>query len=67
MSQRTAIELAIARTGGLHAMGRALGIPWQTVQKWRKVGRIPPKHVIRVEKVSGIRREQLNPAIYPPG
>jgi DNA-binding transcriptional regulator YdaS (Cro superfamily) len=53
---------AIARMGSLQALADAIGLKHrQAVWKWR---RIPPNHVIAVERVTGIPRERLRPDLY---
>lgn len=52
---------AIEAAGGSAKLGTALGITRQAVEDWDKV---PPKHVLRVEQLSGVSRYQLRPDIY---
>lgn len=52
---------AIEAAGGAAKLGTALGITRQAVEDWDKV---PPKHVLRVEELSGISRYALRPDIY---
>ena len=47
----------------MHALGRALGIKYQSVQSWTK---IPAERVLAVEAASGIAREQLRPDLHAP-
>lgn len=51
------------RAGGLDALARAVGVRKQTVWEW---SRVPPKHVLRVEELTGIPASELRPDIYPP-
>ena len=55
------IELAISKAGGMRPLGRALGIAYQTIQRWK---RIPAERVIAIEQVTGIPRERLRPDLY---
>lgn len=52
---------AIDAAGGAAKLGTALGITRQAVEDWDKV---PPKHVLRVEQLSGVSRYLLRPDIY---
>lgn len=52
---------AIEAAGGAAKLGAALKITRQAVEDWDKV---PPKHVLRVEQLSGYSRYQLRPDIY---
>lgn len=40
-----------------------LGISAQAVSQWR---RIPVSRVLDVERLTGVRREELRPDVYPP-
>lgn len=53
---------AVAKAGGFHAVGRALGISPQAVAQWR---RLPAKRVIPLERISGVDRHKLRPDLYP--
>lgn len=61
MKNEKIVELAIAKAGGLRALGRALGIKFQSIQNWRQ---IPAERVIAVERATGIPREKLRPDIF---
>lgn len=63
MTNKQIIAMVIAKAGGMHALGRMLGISWQAFQKWEK---IPPKRVIELEAILDIPREKLRPDLYPP-
>lgn len=56
-----ALKQAIAIAGGPAALGRVLGITGQAVSVWEKV---PIKHLITVEKLTGIGRDKLRPDIF---
>ena len=56
-----ALKQAVAIAGGPAALGRALGITGQAVSAWVKV---PVKHLIAVEKLTGISRDKLSPDIF---
>ena len=63
MTNQKIIALAAATAGGMRPLGRALGIKYQSIQKWRK---IPAGRVIAIERATGIPREQLRPDLYLP-
>lgn len=54
---RNAIQLA----GGAGVVSRACKLTRQAVAKWDEV---PPKHVLTIERLSGITRYELRPDIY---
>lgn len=55
------IENACEEAGGMRALGRAMGIPYQSIQAWKE---IPAQHILTIERVTGIPREQLRPELY---
>lgn len=55
------LRLAIKQVGGAAALGRHLGITRQAVEDW---DRVPAKHCLTVERLTGISRYQLRPDIY---
>jgi DNA-binding transcriptional regulator YdaS (Cro superfamily) len=57
------VAMVVAQAGGLHALGRMLGIRYQSVQSWK---RIPADRVLAIELATGIPREQLRPDLYVP-
>ena len=62
MKRDKALTEAIRKVGGLHALGRALGISHKAIMYWQKT---PPRRVLDVERVSGVSRHDLRPDIYP--
>lgn len=60
--RHTSLVMAIREAGGLKAISEPCGVSEQAVCQWDKV---PPKHVLTVERVSGISRHQLRPDLYP--
>lgn len=58
-----ATKEAIGKAGGGAALARKLGLKSrQAVYQWTEV---PPKHVLRVEEISGVPRHELRPDLYP--
>lgn len=60
--RHTPLAEAIDKAGSLKAIAQPCGVTEQAVSQWEKV---PPKHVLMVEKVSGVSRHLLRPDIYP--
>lgn len=58
-----ALNRAIAGTGGVNKLARAVGLKQNSVSAWR---RVPAEHVIAVSKASGVPRHELRPDLYPP-
>ena len=54
---------AVKRAGGMRALGRLLGIPYQAVQKWK---RTPATRVLELERLTKVPRYELRPDLYPP-
>jgi DNA-binding transcriptional regulator YdaS (Cro superfamily) len=52
---------AIVKAGGARAIARVLRITHQAVIQWPHV---PAKHVLEVERLSGVSRYDLRPDIY---
>ena len=61
MQRNDALREAIARAGGLQALGRMLGISKQAIDQWR---RVPAERVLEVERLTGISRYQLRPDVF---
>jgi DNA-binding transcriptional regulator YdaS (Cro superfamily) len=56
-----ALEKAIEHFGSLSAMARALQLSgYQVIQEWRRQARVPAEHCPTVERLTGVRCEQLN-------
>lgn len=53
---------AAEKMGGMAELARSLGIARQAIYQWR---RIPAERVIELEKITGIRRQELRPDLYP--
>lgn len=59
-----ALNVAIARAGGIIAFSRDLGVTHQAVTSWRKHCRVPVQRAVAVEKLYGVdRRFLIDPAI----
>jgi DNA-binding transcriptional regulator YdaS (Cro superfamily) len=63
MTNDEIIAFAIERAGGMRALGRALKIHYQAIQRWKK---IPAGRVLAIEEAFDIPREQLRPDLYRP-
>lgn len=60
---RRALKKAKQKAGGQGALARGLNISTQALGQWDIT---PPTRVIQVEALSGVRREELRPDLYPP-
>jgi len=56
-----ALQEAIRCAGGMHALGRKLGITHQAIAQWR---RVPAERVLEVERLTGISRYRLRPDVF---
>ena len=55
------LEKIIKAAGGYNVLARKLGISNQAVRKWR---RVPRQRLARVERLTGVPRQQLRPDLY---
>ncbi len=58
------LERAKRAAGGATALARHLGLTKQAVVQWK---RVPPAHVVAIEQLTGIRREELRPDVFGEG
>jgi DNA-binding transcriptional regulator YdaS (Cro superfamily) len=66
-----AIKLAVEREGSLASVAAKLArhprsgepITRQAIEQWK---RVPPRHVLALEAMSGVSRHELRPDIYGP-
>lgn len=65
-SPEEALRKAVERVGSQAAMARLVGVAQPSVWRWLKRGQaLPGRHVLAVEKATGISRHDLNPVFYP--
>lgn len=57
-----ALKRAIDKAGSARRLALQLGITQQSLSGWK---RCPPLRVLEVEKLTGVRRWELRPDIYP--
>lgn len=62
---QAAVKEAIRLSGGIGAVGRALGVTPQAVHKWIKGG-IPAERAVRLADLSGVALHDLRPDLFPP-
>lgn len=53
------IEQAIDKAGGQADLAKALGVTQQVVSEWKTRGYAPTKHVIAIERLTGVARRSL--------
>lgn len=68
-AMRDALEKAVKKEGSRGRVAKKLGISRQATIFWEKLGYVPARHVLALEKMSGVSRYTLRPDIYgpPPG
>jgi DNA-binding transcriptional regulator YdaS (Cro superfamily) len=54
---------AIEKAGGARVVSRHIGLTRQAVSKWQI---IPARHVLLVERLSGVSRYDLRPDVFGP-
>ncbi len=52
----------ISQFGGVRALARAAGLPFNTVQYWKRVGYVPIKQEDRIRRL--IRDQEIDPARF---
>lgn len=57
--RREALEVAIARAGGIVAFARAMGVTHQAVTYWRRQCVVPPQRAAMIEALFGVDRRYL--------
>jgi DNA-binding transcriptional regulator YdaS (Cro superfamily) len=57
------LRKALKAAGGVSALARALGITHVAVLEWK---RVPYQHIIRIEEITGVPRQELRPELYAP-
>ena len=55
------LNKAIEKAGGLRALARILNIRHQSIMQWDK---IPARHIVPIERATGVPREELRPDLY---
>jgi len=58
-----AVKAAVDKHGSRAAVAERLGITRQSMDQWEQT---PPKHVLEMEKLSGVSRYDLRPDVYGP-
>lgn len=66
MSQSQVIADALEKGGGIKAIADALKMSAEGVRQWRMRGKVPDKHVVELERLTGVSREKLRPDLYAP-
>jgi DNA-binding transcriptional regulator YdaS (Cro superfamily) len=61
LTLRAALKTAGKAVGGKTELARMLGINRQALYQWRK---IPAERVVEIERLTGMRREELRPDLY---
>jgi hypothetical protein len=54
------LKTYILKCGGIHKFAKMQNLRYQSVQGWIKRGKVPPIHVKRLAKQTGISEHQLN-------
>lgn len=60
-----AVDQAIRSVGGVANLGSTLGVSHSAVVRWRQAGRVPVKHILHIERATGVPRHRLRPDLYP--
>jgi DNA-binding transcriptional regulator YdaS (Cro superfamily) len=63
MTPEDALQEAIREAGGRSALARELQVSKQAAQEWKTA---PVRHVLEIERLTGVERSALRPDVYPP-
>jgi DNA-binding transcriptional regulator YdaS (Cro superfamily) len=63
--RQAAIRRAVEIVGGEKACAKEFGCTFQAIQFWIRKGRVPAKHIIKLEQLSGVTRHEIDSDIYP--
>ena len=58
------IAEALDSAGGVAAVAAAIGKTREAVRLWRVRGHVPDRHLVELERLSGVPRERLRPDLY---
>jgi DNA-binding transcriptional regulator YdaS (Cro superfamily) len=58
---RTALKTTIEEAGSMRALGHLIGVSQQAISQW---DRIPAKHIVEIERTTGVPRNKLRPDLY---
>ncbi|NNA82964.1 transcriptional regulator [Pseudomonas lactis] len=61
----SAVASAAKAVGSQTSLAKVLGCTPQNVQRMCATGRVPAKHVLKIEAASGVSRHELRPDLYP--
>ena len=61
---RAAIKKAASAYGGVTKLALALGITRSVLYFHIRDGHLPDKHIVRVERLTGVPRQELRPDLY---
>lgn len=62
---RSAVASAAKAVGSQTSLAKVLGCTPQNVQRMCATGKVPAKHVLKIEAASGVSRHELRPDLYP--
>lgn len=65
MTPIEAMALAVEKSGGQAALGKAVGRPQQTISDWCRTGRPAPSVVLSMAAVAGVDPHWFRPDVFP--
>jgi DNA-binding transcriptional regulator YdaS (Cro superfamily) len=65
--RKNPIDKAIDSVGSLTELADRTGLAYQSIQQFRKTGRLPAEHVLKFEAATkgAVTRHEFRPDIYP--
>jgi DNA-binding transcriptional regulator YdaS (Cro superfamily) len=67
-NRREALQRAVKRAGGVTALSVMLDVSQPTVSNWIARNQVPVdpvNHVLAIEELTGVKRHELRPDVYP--
>lgn len=67
MTQSEIIARAVEKAGGTRVVAEALGMKSaEGVRVWIVRGKVPDKHLVNLERLTGVPRQLLRPDLFAP-
>jgi DNA-binding transcriptional regulator YdaS (Cro superfamily) len=66
VKNRNPVLLAAKAAGNKRRLALLCGVVPQSVEDWQEREQIPARHILKIEKATGVPRHKLRPDLYPP-
>ena len=65
MNEKNTFQLILKAAGSSTDLARALGVSPQAVSHWKKSGKIPKRHVVKLSQLLHIPPQEILPSLTP--